>query len=357
MRGARGPRPSSRSARDPPAAGRRAPRRGPRRRPGSARRAAAPCRSSPTARPARGRRAEDREHELADRVGRERAVAAQLLPGPVAAHALVDAVGLDQAHERLARRARTRAASAADARAAGGWRGPRRPRRAPLRASPAPPAGRPRASRRARRRAGRSRRSRAGDRAGAAAAGGWRRGSSRVAARAITASAAGARRRRRCSAMSVTPAARRRRPRMRRLTGGIAAEAAPERHHREREPVEVVVDVVVRREAGAGVLRLVPAAVRRAGCHQPAHAARDAPRQRSPAACSASSAQAVCEAVLGPRPIHARVVVGARVLAPAAVLVLVALQPAHRAPDARRSAGSTPAATSPGRRRRCRRRG
>src|ERR1019366_3114730 len=42
-------------------------------------------------------RAEPREHQLADGVGRERAVAAQLLPGPVAVDALIHAVGLDQA--------------------------------------------------------------------------------------------------------------------------------------------------------------------------------------------------------------------------------------------------------------------
>ena len=82
--------------------------------------------------------------------------------------------------------------------------------------------------------------------------------------------------------------------------------------------------------------------------HEPADAALASPRERSPAACRASSAHAVCEAVLGPRPIHALVVVGARVLAPAAVLVLV-----RRAASAPRggcigSEGSTPAAISAG---------
>src|SRR3954469_10497176 len=41
----------------------------------------------------------------------------------------------------------------------------------------------------------------------------------------------------------------------------LGGEQAAQRHHRERLPVEVVVDVVVRREAGARVLRLVPAAI------------------------------------------------------------------------------------------------
>ena len=40
--------------------------------------------------------AEDPQHELADRVCRERAVALQLGPGAVAAAALIEPVGLDQ---------------------------------------------------------------------------------------------------------------------------------------------------------------------------------------------------------------------------------------------------------------------
>ena len=43
------------------------------------------------------------EHELADGIGGQRAVGPQLLPGLIAADALVDAVGLDQARERRAR--------------------------------------------------------------------------------------------------------------------------------------------------------------------------------------------------------------------------------------------------------------
>ena len=55
----------------------------------------------------------------------------------------------------------------------------------------------------------------------------------------------------------------------------------------------------------------------------------------SPAASSASSAQAVCDAVDSPRPAQLGVVVGAQVLAPAAVRVLVRFQPRHRPADAR----------------------
>ncbi len=47
--------------------------------------------------------AEDRQHQLADGVGRQRAVAAQLLPAPIGRRALVEPVCVDQAHERLAR--------------------------------------------------------------------------------------------------------------------------------------------------------------------------------------------------------------------------------------------------------------
>ena len=92
------------------------------------------------------------------------------------------------------------------------------------------------------------------------------------------------------------------------------AQVPAERADREDQPVQVVVDVEVAGEAGAGELRLVPAAVRRAGC-RPA-SARRARRLAlgasvpcgPPAASSASSAQAVCEAVDSPA---ARAVAGA----------------------------------------------
>ena len=45
----------------------------------------------------------DAEHELAHGIGRQRAVRAQLLPGLIRGHPLIDAVGLDQARERRAR--------------------------------------------------------------------------------------------------------------------------------------------------------------------------------------------------------------------------------------------------------------
>ncbi len=83
-----------------------------------------------------------------------------------------------------------------------------------------------------------------------------------------------------------------------------AAQASAERHQREADPVEVVVDVVVAGEAGPRVVRLVPAAVGTLGGEQPGDAADQRLAGASPAACSASSAQAVCEAVLGPRPIQ-----------------------------------------------------
>ena len=107
---------------------------------------------------ARGRSlAEHAEHELADGVGRQLAVAAQLLPGLIPVDALVHAIGLDQAHERLARQLafaqrRLQAFAAAGAR-------PRRerPGRDPASSHPARPDDRRRRSRRARRPDGRSR--------------------------------------------------------------------------------------------------------------------------------------------------------------------------------------------------------
>ena len=141
-------------------------------------------------------------------------------------------------------------------------------------------------------------------------------------------------------------------------TTSFIASSAAERRHREDEPVQVVVDVEVAREAGAGVLRLVPAAVRAAASRR-ASAGRARPRRsRSPAACSASSAQAVCDAVDSPRPLQRRVVVGAQVLAPAAVGVLH-LRSSQRdgARGSTRARAGCPRRPAPGRRRRCRRRG
>ena len=68
-------------------------------------------------------------------------------------------------------------------------------------------------------------------------------------------------------------------------------------------PVQVVVDVEVAGEPGAGEVRLVPGAVRRAGCRPGTRCpgARGRCRRR-PAASSASSAHAVCDAVDAPRP-------------------------------------------------------
>ena len=74
-----------------------------------------------------------------------------------------------------------------------------------------------------------------------------------------------------------------------------------QRHHGEDEPVQVVVDVEVARETGAGVPRLVPAALQ-LGLGEPGRPRSAA--SRSPAACRARSAQAVCDAVDSPRPLH-----------------------------------------------------
>src|SRR6202044_1887260 len=49
-----------------------------------------------------------------------------------------------------------------------------------------------------------------------------------------------------------------------------------ERGDGERQPVQVVVQVEVAREAGPGVIGLVPGAVRALGARQPADPARDA---------------------------------------------------------------------------------
>ena len=71
-----------------------------------------------------------------------------------------------------------------------------------------------------------------------------------------------------------------------------------------------------------------------ARCVRASHAtARSTARPRSPAASSASSAQAVCDAVESPSPGAPSVGVGAQVLAEAAVGVLHRLEPAHRAAD------------------------
>ena len=80
---------------------------------------------------------------------------------------------------------------------------------------------------------------------------------------------------------------------------------AAERGDREHEPVEVVVDVEVAGEAGAGEVLLVPAAVGALGVDQLGRRRARTAGPRSPAASSASSAHAVCDGVDAPRPTHA----------------------------------------------------
>src|SRR5271166_2259126 len=147
------------------------------------------------------------------------------------------------------------------------------PGRDPPQPNPGRRTGRRTRSRPARRPAGRSRRWRAGGGADAAEAPGWRPGSSRSPRAPSRPPRWGPRSARRLSASPLS------------LGGTTVAgsgallsdsiEAAGQGHDRERQPVEVVVDVVVQREARARVLRLIPAAVGALGCSEPRHAARE----------------------------------------------------------------------------------
>src|SRR6185437_6048617 len=102
----------------------------------------------------------------------------------------------------------------------------------------------------------------------------------------------------------------------------------------ERQPVQVVVQVEVAREAGAGEVGLVPGAVRALGLRQPAQATlgrlavalarREQRKQRRRGLRGGGRAAA------GPLRL---VIVGAQVLAPAAVVVLHRLQPGDRLAD------------------------
>ncbi len=274
--------------------------------------------------PRGGGQAEHAEYQLADRVGRQPAVATQLLPGLISAHALVDAIGLDQARERLARQPALaqRRLQAHEQRV----RGPTLKRPVEILFEPVQRrqavAGRgvaqlvDQASESIdgeQVRANAARQHPAGD--GEVLA--LRRAPSprpRRACRRVRRPWSitpvfrlprpGARRRRRASASRRVPprasarataGARRRSPGR---PGPSGRQAAAQRHHGKREPVEVIVDVVVRREAGARVLRLIPDAVRPSACSRasprraraPAsarrpHAGRAAPR-RSARPCS-----------------------------------------------------------------------
>src|SRR5439155_2924473 len=141
---------------------------------------------------------------------------------------------------------------------------------------------------------------------------------------------------RRCSRGRTTPGAGRA-PR----GGGVPAprgsraatvDVAPECANRKDEPVEVVVDVEVAREAGAGEPRLVPAAVGELRADEPVEATRD--RIAMLAGRVEGEERPGCLrrrrlALSTPGPVDVR----AKVFAPAAVVVLDTLEPGDRAPD------------------------
>src|SRR3954452_9306208 len=106
----------------------------------------------------------------------------------------------------------------------------------------------------------------------------------------------------------------------------LSARPASECHHGEAQPVQVVVDVEVAREAGAGVLGLVPGAVITLVVDQPCEPAFHGPcafaermkRDQRPRRLRRRA---------GPPADPGGVVVGASVLAPAAVRILDLLEP------------------------------
>ena len=96
-----------------------------------------------------------------------------------------------------------------------------------------------------------------------------------------------------------------------RLERGAGRRSSPgrlrvpaERGEREDQPVEVVVDGEVAGEPGPGELRLVPGRRPPAGSGPGSRPRARPHRVSAPAATSASSAHAVCDAVEVPRPIH-----------------------------------------------------
>ena len=139
-----------------------------------------------------------------------------------------------------------------------------------------------------------------------------RRGPARPVPGATTCSAAPRPRRRPGppAAAARRPAGRPARPPALAALGGVRLAAissaharlpgTAERAQREDQPVQVVVDVEVAGEAGAGEVGLIPGAVGALGRDEPAPA--PAAGRVGPAASSASSAHAVCEAVEDARP-------------------------------------------------------
>src|SRR5207302_5661974 len=103
-----------------------------------------------------------------------------------------------------------------------------------------------------------------------------------------------------------------------------------ERHHREDLALEVVVDEEIARETRAGELRLVPAAV----CVLRANQVGDAALERRATLAVGDEAEERPRSLRGRRVADARplrIVVRTHVLAPAAVVVLMRLEPFDRA--------------------------
>src|SRR5215831_10646355 len=106
------------------------------------------------------------------------------------------------------------------------------------------------------------------------------------------------------------------------------------RADREHEPVEVVVEVEVTRETGPGELGLVPGPVASLVLGEPPHPGLHG-RPGTPGREQRQQRPRGLRRGGGAAPRQGRVVVGAHVLAPAAVGVLMLLQPGHRAADDR----------------------
>ena len=79
-----------------------------------------------------------------------------------------------------------------------------------------------------------------------------------------------------------------------------------QRHDRKNEPVEVVVDVEVRREAGARVLRLIPAAVGALRVDEKEQAAAQPRRSARPPRAARSAPRRSATRCSAPRPTHSR---------------------------------------------------
>src|SRR5665213_463172 len=119
---------------------------------------------------------------------------------------------------------------------------------------------------------------------------------------------------------------------------GLLRDPTTEGHHREHQAIQVIVDVEVSGEPGTGEPRLVPRPVLLLGAAQEV----DTPLcGRAPAAGGEEGQQGPGRlgGGGGALPGQARVLVGAEVLAPSAVGVLVVLKPADR-PGHRRVVGA-----------------